>query len=101
MKLTYLAIESLDKLQKQIVDSANDIGQLLLYLGGGLAVLFLIIGGIRYIVAAGNEEQIKAAKNTIIYAIVGLILIVISIVIVNTLPAIFPNTMPPSEQPKF
>lgn len=48
-----------------------------------LAVLFIIIGGIRYIVSAGNAEAADSAKRMILYAILGLVVILFSYVIVN------------------
>ncbi len=37
-----------------------------------LALLFLVIGGFRYIVSFGNADQSQDAKRTIVYAIIGL-----------------------------
>ena len=54
-------------------------------IAGLLAVVVLIVGGVRYILAAGNEKAVGAAKNTIIYAIIGLIVIIVAYVIVNTI----------------
>ncbi len=42
---------------------------------GGIAVIFIIVGGIRYATSGGNEEKIKNAKNTILYAVIGLIIV--------------------------
>jgi len=39
---------------------------------GALAVLFVVIGGFRYIVSGGDPQAVSKAKNTIIYALVGL-----------------------------
>ena len=50
-----------------------------------LAILFLIIGGLMYIVSAGDEERIKKAKNIILYAIVGLGVVVLSWSIITEL----------------
>lgn len=47
-------------------------------------VLFLIIGGFFYIISAGNEEREHQGKTTIINAIVGLIIIILSYVIAVT-----------------
>ncbi len=56
----------------------------LLLFAGAVAVLFLIIGGFRYIVSTGNEQQVAGAKNTILYAILGLIIIFIAFVLVKS-----------------
>lgn len=44
-----------------------------IFLVGAIAVLMLIIGGIRYVISAGDENAVKGAKNTILYAIVGIV----------------------------
>lgn len=59
---------------------ANVIEALLLF-AGAVAVLFLIIGGFRYVVSTGNEQQVDAAKKTILYAVLGLIVIFIAFVL--------------------
>ncbi len=48
-----------------------------------VAVLFLVIGGFRYIVSAGNEKQAGAARNTIVNALIGLVVIILAYVIVT------------------
>jgi hypothetical protein len=55
----------------------------ILALVGIVAVLFLIIGGFRYVTASGNPEQIEGAKKTIMYAVVGLIVVILAYAIVN------------------
>jgi hypothetical protein len=50
---------------------------------GAAAVVMLIIGGFRYIVSAGNETAVGEARKTIIYAIVGLIIVAVSQVLVH------------------
>lgn len=56
---------------------------ILLTVAGLVAVLFLIIGGFRYIVAGGNEESSEAGKKTIINAVIGIVVIILSFVIVR------------------
>ncbi len=54
-----------------------------LMVAAAIAVLFLIIGGVRYIISAGNPDQAGAAKKTILYAIIGLLIIILSFAIVH------------------
>ena len=54
----------------------------ILGLSGGVAVLFLILGGIQYITSSGNKDKAEKAKQTILYAVIGLIVIALSFVIV-------------------
>ena len=52
---------------------------------GLVAVLFLIIGGFRYITSAGNEETAEQAKKIITNAIIGIVVIILSFVIVRVI----------------
>lgn len=54
-----------------------------LFIIGALSVLMLIYGGIRYTVSAGDSKQVEAAKNTIMYAIIGIIVALLAGAIVN------------------
>lgn len=40
---------------------------------GGLSVLFLLIGAVRYVTSNGDQGQITQAKNTILYAVIGIV----------------------------
>lgn len=55
----------------------------LLFVAGALAVIMLIIGGLRYTVSGGNASSVSAAKNTVLYAIVGLLVAFFAYAIVN------------------
>jgi hypothetical protein len=48
-----------------------------------IAVIMMVIGGLKYITSQGDEDAATAAKNTILYAIVGLVVIGFSAVVVN------------------
>lgn len=50
-------------------------------IAGVVAVVAIIIGGVRYIASNGDSSQIQAAKNTIMYAVVGLIVVILAAVI--------------------
>ena len=54
----------------------------ILGLSGAIAVLFLILGGLQYITSSGNKDKAEQAKQTILYAVIGLIVIALSFVIV-------------------
>jgi len=61
----------------------NTIVNILLFLIGAISVIMLIIGGIRYTISAGDSGNVTAAKNTIMYAIIGLIVAFLAYAIVN------------------
>ena len=56
---------------------------ILLFIIGAICVIMLIWGGIRYTTSAGNAASVTAAKNTIMYAIIGLIIAFLAFAIVN------------------
>lgn len=55
----------------------------LFYFAGALAVIFVIIGGIQYVVSSGDPKKTAQAKNTIVYALVGLVLVAASGIVVR------------------
>lgn len=50
---------------------------------GVVAVIMIIIGGFRYITSAGDSNRVSSAKNTIIYALIGLVIVALAQVIVQ------------------
>lgn len=56
---------------------------LLLTLGGIISVIVIIIGGIRYVTSGGDSNQLRSARDTILYAVVGLVIAVMAFAIVN------------------
>jgi len=56
---------------------------------GSLSVLFVIIGGLRYVIANGDSKQISQAKDTILYALVGVIVTILAFVIVQLVLGLF------------
>lgn len=61
----------------------------LLGAGGVVALIFLMIGGLQYMASGGDEKALTAAKGTITYSVLGLILIISSFLIINTVLSIF------------
>lgn len=51
----------------------QNITNALLFVVGSISVIMLVIGGLRYVVSGGESSAVQAAKNTILYAIVGVI----------------------------
>jgi hypothetical protein len=50
---------------------------------GIIAVIMIIIGGIRYTLSNGDASQIKSAKDTVLYSVIGLIVAMLAYAIVN------------------
>lgn len=53
------------------------ISDFLLNIGGALATLMILYGGFLYVTSAGDEQKVKAAHQTLTYAIVGLVVVII------------------------
>lgn len=56
---------------------------------GVLSVIMIIVGGLRYTLANGDQAALKSAKNTILYAVVGLVISILAVAIVNFVVAWF------------
>lgn len=54
-----------------------------IYAAGVVALIFLLIGAIRYITASGDSGRIKQAKDTVLYSIIGLIVVALAIPIAD------------------
>lgn len=64
-------------------DTLNTILTIAFSVIGAVAVLFMVIAGVRYITSQGDPAKMTAAKNQILYTAIGLILAVMSGIIVN------------------
>ncbi|HEX6416025.1 MAG TPA: hypothetical protein VFZ62_00685 [Candidatus Saccharimonadales bacterium] len=73
--------------QAQGTDNATSMIEIvvntMIFLLGAIAVVMIVIGGIRYATSNGDSSSIKGAKDTILYAIIGLIVAILSYAIVN------------------
>ena len=61
---------------------SNGINFMLIAIGT-LSIVMIIVGGIRYTASGGNEKSVTSAKNTILYAIIGLVVAGLAGAIVN------------------
>ena len=56
---------------------------------GGIAVIMIVIGGFMYSVSAGDAGKVKNAKNTILYAVIGLVIALFATAIVSFIASYF------------
>lgn len=64
----------------QLIKNAVDLA---LYLAGVLAVIYLIIGAYQYFTAYGDETKADAGKKTVTWAIIGVVVILLSKIIIG------------------
>lgn len=64
-------------------DLIKNILSLVFVTSGAIAVMMVVIGGLKYASSQGDPQGVSKAKNTIIYAIVGLVVSIFSLTIVS------------------
>ena len=67
----------------QLNSLVTSIISLLSWVIGVVAVFMIIVGGFKYITSGGDSAGVTAAKNTILYAIIGLVIVALSQLIVK------------------
>lgn len=74
-----------DTKQNPVSGESGIILQVTRFLGivtGIVSVIMIIISGIRFVTSHGDPQTVNAAKNTILYAVIGLVVVVIAQVLV-------------------
>jgi hypothetical protein len=59
------------------------IANVLIFITGAISVIMVVIGGLKYVLSQGNPGAVEGAKNTILYAVIGLIIAILAFAIVN------------------
>ena len=67
----------------KLEDTVKNIINGVLYVVGILAVVMVIIGGVKYTTSGGDQAAVTSAKNTILYGIIGLVISILAYAIVN------------------
>jgi len=60
--------------QEGVKGLLKNVTSILLFVIGAISIIMIIVGGIKYVTSAGDQSQLTSAKNTILYAIVGLVI---------------------------
>ena len=66
-----------------LIQIATNVLSFLLTIIGILAIIMLIIGGIMYLTAAGNEDSIDKGKKIVKYSLIGITIALASLVLVK------------------
>ncbi len=67
----------------------TNVIQILLVIAAFAAVVYIIYGGVQYIMSAGEPARLKKAKDSIANAVLGLIVVLVSFGVVNFLTGRF------------
>lgn len=99
--LVYAANPAKDAIQKGVCDASGQdpcdsatattslnntiesVINILSILVGVVAVIMIIVAGFRYVASGGNDQAIAGAKKTLLYALVGLVLVALAQIIVR------------------
>ena len=68
---------------QDLTNKINDILKYAMGIGGLIAFILIIIGGLQIILSAGNPDRVKAVKEMITSAIAGLLLIIFAVFILR------------------
>ena len=87
MRIPYELVAALqtNAIPKPRLDSAQleNLYNGTLAIAGIVAVIFVVVGGIKYTLSSGNPQEASKAKDTILYAIIGLVVVMSAFVIVR------------------
>lgn len=64
-------------------DLITKIVNTLLFIVGAISVIMIIVGGLMYTTSNGDSSRVTMAKNTITYAVVGLVVSILAFAVVN------------------
>lgn len=67
----------------QLITVIQNILYAIIAVSGIVAVIYIIIGGINYMTSSGDTNKVQKARQTILYAVIGLIVCALAFVIVN------------------
>ena len=66
-----------------IEDVVQIVVNVLLFIVGLVAVIMIIVSGLRYVTSGGDAGSVSSAKNTLLYAVIGLVVAFLAFAIVN------------------
>ncbi len=61
----------------------TNVFNVVLALGGAVAVAYIVFGGIKFSMSQGDPTKTKEAREAILYAVIGLIVVIISFTLIN------------------
>ena len=84
-----------------ISDIFGFVANALIFLVGAISVIMIIIGGLRYVTSNGDAKATASAKDTILYAVVGIVVSIAAFAIVTFVTTNFGNAPKKAELPVY
>lgn len=71
-------VDAIVRNESDIYALVNNVANTALFVVGVMSVGILMWGGIRYALSGGDSKKVTEAKNTILYALIGLLIVIFS-----------------------
>lgn len=68
---------------RTVLGTIQQITDVLVFIVSAVSVVMIIVGGFRYTISGGDQSALTSAKNTILYAIIGLVVAIMAYAIVH------------------
>ena len=69
--------------EQKVTDLAQDVINIFSWVVGIISVIMVIVGGFQYITSGGDSGKVTTAKNTIMYALIGIVIVALSQIMVK------------------
>lgn len=66
-----------------IVSKLRNIARIIAFIAGAAAIILILVGSLQYVTSNGDSNKIKSARDTVIYALIGLVVIVLAATIIE------------------
>ncbi len=76
---------------QSVMELITNVIRLMLMFTGAIAIIFLVYGGYMYITSAGSAESAEKGKNTVVNALIGIVVIALSYVLVTVVSNLVGN----------
>lgn len=63
--------------------TVQNVFNIVLGLAGAVAVAFVVFGGVKYMLSQGEPQQTKQARDTILYAVIGIVVVAAAFFLIN------------------
>lgn len=68
---------------QKVTDIAQQVIKIFSWVVGIISVIMVIVGGFQYVTSGGDSGKVTNAKNTIMYALIGIVIVALSQLMVN------------------
>lgn len=72
-----------NKTDNPVVETINKVANIIAYIAGAVAVIMIMYGGFLFIISDGSSDKVSKARQTILYAAVGLVVIIMARILIN------------------